>query len=753
MARHSRFVKAALSYAKAGLKVFPVNRRDKTPAIPAWPENASDDQDQLIEWFRRDEYNIGVCTGPIVVIDVDSGDGKVGPTTFATEIAHLLPTQLFQVRTPSGGSHYWFRAPADTSYVNKVGKWTDVDIRGHRGYVVSFPSVGANGRPYELLQGSLDNIPAVPPKLHQMLDQGTGLTFDKHFDYTPPINEEVSEELLEALRRDRSFTNLLSGQSLAPKGKRDHTLFKLCGRLASIDNFETHPRGLLQLFIPSLKVWADKPSADTSLDQWMALALDKLTRQQKALAAEEAEIAPIRRLMKQEAQGHGPLLLRKDNGLVFWDFRRKEYNPPVQVSNWITQAKECWPPSAPVDLQYLNEKGKLCYKTLDQILREYARQAANIQYVYDEGGWDEETRTVRVRDAKFRKLEPAYNKQVDRWLKNMFGEQYEKAADWLACVPALDKQLCALYVAGPGGAGKTLLKEGIGKMWHQEGGVAAEHCFTQFNALLLKTPFIFLEEGWTGKGSIDLCVNVREMVGGRTHRVEPKGLPKMTLRGYPRLLIIANDDLALASNKTKPLSEDAFQATCERILYIKLDPLASFRSLRLPAEQWMSEDDYTIPQHIWWLHQQRYQKLLDEHEENRFIVTGEPSRFHKRLGTSIEATYAVLQWLLIAIPKHSIQALQDYFEVTDQHIALNVRAITSTWRQFEMYDQFPLRPSMQDMDAVIESFSDGTQVKVALGNAFVLDVEFVVEELERLRLCTRSDFIALIRRIAIKEVQ
>jgi hypothetical protein len=151
----------ARRFAALGLSVIPVPRPvpgispgnpgdGKVPAI-AWKDfqqrRATDDE--LIEWFGREPYNIAVVTGAIsdvVVIDADD------PRALAWCTGHLKYTP-WQTRT-SRGFHLWYRYPSPAVHVGNRARLNTrdgrlaIDVRGDGGYVIAPGSVHASGIVY-----------------------------------------------------------------------------------------------------------------------------------------------------------------------------------------------------------------------------------------------------------------------------------------------------------------------------------------------------------------------------------------------------------------------------------------------------------------------------------------------------------------------------------------------------------------------------------------------------------------------------
>src|SRR5262249_20900783 len=116
----------------------------------------------LRKWSKRwPDANIGIVTGrEVVVVDIDSD----APSLVDQMIERFGPTPL-QVRTPSGGRHFFYRASGERCSTLRPD--APVDIKGIGGYVVAPPSIRPNGqfagRQYEIIAGSWDDLSRLPP--------------------------------------------------------------------------------------------------------------------------------------------------------------------------------------------------------------------------------------------------------------------------------------------------------------------------------------------------------------------------------------------------------------------------------------------------------------------------------------------------------------------------------------------------------------------------------------------------------------
>jgi hypothetical protein len=143
-------LEVALSLARHGWPVFPVivrerpdGKRDKIPAIKGWTTGAaSTDAEQIATWWGSDFTGawIGVWAqgAGIVVVDIDrdkgSGSGKANLKAAGVELPKTLT-----YKTPSGGRHLVYRAPADRALTIAQGVPVPaVDIRAGNGQMVYY---------------------------------------------------------------------------------------------------------------------------------------------------------------------------------------------------------------------------------------------------------------------------------------------------------------------------------------------------------------------------------------------------------------------------------------------------------------------------------------------------------------------------------------------------------------------------------------------------------------------------------------
>lgn len=171
----SALLASALEYAARGMYVHPLLVGGKEPRWNDWEARATRDPELIRRTWGRAPFNIGIACGPshLVAVDLDvphedevSGSPEiVDGMTMLDALAARTPgariTPTLAVRTPSGGRHLIYRAPAGMPVRNTARTLGFcIDTRAAGGYVVGIGSV-VNGRPY-VLDSSTTDVAVLP---------------------------------------------------------------------------------------------------------------------------------------------------------------------------------------------------------------------------------------------------------------------------------------------------------------------------------------------------------------------------------------------------------------------------------------------------------------------------------------------------------------------------------------------------------------------------------------------------------------
>lgn len=160
-ALNSELVRWALRYAENRIPVFPVSGK-KVPLVKWKDTGGTTDPEQISAWWKAWPLAmIGAPTGSrsgLVVLDVDTKNGANGFDTMR-KMGWTIPPDVPEIRTPSGGAHFYFRAAGQTirNSAGKIGP--GIDIRGEGGMVILPPSrPSLEGGDYHFGEGQAEEI-------------------------------------------------------------------------------------------------------------------------------------------------------------------------------------------------------------------------------------------------------------------------------------------------------------------------------------------------------------------------------------------------------------------------------------------------------------------------------------------------------------------------------------------------------------------------------------------------------------------
>lgn len=265
-------------------------------------------------------------------------------------------------------------------------------------------------------------------------------------------------------------------------------------------------------------------------------------------------------------------------------------------------------------------------------------------------------------------LAPAYDAEVDTWLRLLGGADADRLLDWLATVTDLRKPTCALYLQGHPGSGKGMLAEGVGRLWAPTAS-RYEDFVSNFNDSIEHCPVLWADERIpTSKYGNTPSATIRTLVGNASFVLRKKFLPTVPVTGCLRLVVSANNADALGIRET--LTEDDYAAIVERVGHVTCSDKARayIESLggRTKTETWIAGDK--LPRHILW--------LRDNHKVQRpgarFLVDGWETELHRHISTRAGCTEEVLESIAYAI-NSGMQA--DGLFVGDGRICVSVNCL------------------------------------------------------------------------------
>lgn len=285
----------ALACVALGWRVIPLHRVTRRPVMRAWPERATTDPDEVLDWWspggRFAGCLTGVATGPgtgIWVLDVDRhatgnvGDGYASLAALEAEHGPLPPT--FTVRTPSGGEHRYYRYPTDgRDVVTKAGTCgPGLDTRGLGGQVVA-PATWAGVGEYRVAH----DLPVAdaPSWLLDLVERRVG-----HHGEDPDGDREPARDVEE----------WLDGAAQVPDGEQEYHLFRFLSSLRARSVAPAEMRRLGRELVDRFTVFdADEPwthadvdyKVDSVVGRYPAGRSDATTRPVTTVTPEEEHVS------------------------------------------------------------------------------------------------------------------------------------------------------------------------------------------------------------------------------------------------------------------------------------------------------------------------------------------------------------------------------------------------------------------------------------------------------------------------------
>tara|TARA_Y100001963_G_scaffold103638_1_gene142671 strand:- start:6120 stop:8768 length:2649 start_codon:yes stop_codon:yes gene_type:complete len=224
-----------------------------------------------------------------------------------------------------------------------------------------------------------------------------------------------------------------------------------------------------------------------------------------------------------------------------------------------------------------------------------------------------------------------HHEDIAEWLFHLGGDDVDGLLDWLAAVTYTGSEpICALYLEGPPGIGKSLIIHGIASLW---GSAPCDYnqITGGFNGGLLTCPLLGADEGITyGKFAEHNASEIfRNYVANSSHFINQKHKQPATLNASLRVIVCSNDENGIPFRKA--LGKDGIDAIVERILHINtgpgtrayLDKLGGRKGVR----DWIkpSNQPGRLAEHLLWLRETR--KLEGQ---GRFLVSGKMSPWHRQ---------------------------------------------------------------------------------------------------------------------------
>jgi hypothetical protein len=543
----------------------------------------------------------------------------------------------------------------------------------------------------------------------------------------PPSRENLSRALRAWGLKGEKALALLNGENKVPvkQGKRNGFLISLAGYLANL--WPSHdPQGIAQAFAgPG---W-DTFNADGKYSQ--EVFVDMIQRMQAARQAEiEKHLAKKAAEIKQKTNGKRDGLLTPEEAenlkRIYGDewtqhlvaiqkrslfFLRPDgsYDPRdvLRESLYVATRDRLAVFENHIEYTYETKNGDIKKKTPAAFLEQYGTIITNA--VYDmsrpRGGWDAENETILFPAATPR-VEPREHPEIQTWLK-LLGLH---TIDLLSVFPKFDQLAPALVLTGPRSSGKTLLALGMGRVYGSD-PIEGELAFQNFNAtLMIHQPIIFMDEKVASAYKREGTTLIRRFTTQGSRMLDEKYMARVELRGYPRLIIAANNIDVLTTDEE--MSADDRAAFAERLVHCDTTHGLSYLAAHADnvRDEWLGKNH--LAEHILWL-SENWQIV---NKGTRFAVASNHTPLHDGLASRSGVAGDVAYWLLsfLASPERVVNAyLPIEHNKENATLRVNSQAVVEGWAYY-LRDYRP--PSVSQIGRALRSLSKGGRKKIAKRN-------------------------------------
>lgn len=412
------------------------------------------------------------------------------------------------------------------------------------------------------------------------------------------------------------------------------------------------------------------------------------------------------------APNGAPLMVVHKGSVYLYDDRQDTYTGPYVAAE------------VPVRLQHdtniptRTAKGRM--RSVADILATHGTPADSARLAYpgalDAPSWEPQQRRVTVN--LFRDLQditPQHHSDVAEWLDLMAGNHSEirdRFYKWLGTVTYLGDATAALYLEGPPGCGKGMLAMGLSGLWGVGCVTFREAVVDRFNAGLLESPIIFLDEG--APAGREITSKLRTVIASTQHRIEPKGLPQVTLHGSPRVIMAANNEKLIRLHGGH--GDKDLNAIIGRILHVDVgsEPAEWLTEYggKPATKDWLAgrHGPGRLVEHLAYIRQTIGEPYYRSGTWGRYLVAGYRTKYHTHLITSDPLYSQVLCAVATSLGGTGRSGIRDGIMARKGYALVNPRRLHDAWKALVTEDQF--RPRLQEISEAVRAMSASAEVSV-----------------------------------------
>jgi Family of unknown function (DUF5906) len=303
--------------------------------------------------------------------------------------------------------------------------------------------------------------------------------------------------------------------------------------------------------------------------------------------------------------------------------------------------------SAGVTVHTFDERGNRAIKDHEQLISEYGQPLKGVEYDWTGTASRIEKGTLKLKAGRLRTdLAPAYDPQVEEWLRIFAGPQFEALCDWIATVTWLSVCAPALYLKGGPGIGKNLLIAGLQRLWATKKATTLNRAMGEFNADLLDCPLVFADEKVPESyGGAARTEELRALITAMDHSINQKNMPHVKAYGAARVVIGANNMKLITS--AKELTPEDAEALADRVLFIVPDPRsrAWLESRGGPSFTHTFVEGDRIARHALWLDQQARTRARPISPGKRLLLPGNAEDLTRLITVGSGLNWRVMSWV------------------------------------------------------------------------------------------------------------